>query len=150
MSRRYDVEAAGGVVLRSARDGDAAAVLVVHRPHHADWSLPKGKLDPGEDHAAAAVREVLEETGVHARIDGELPATEYRVRAGHKRVRWYVMRPRKRSRDATLGADDTGTFRADHAGEVDEVRWVPVDEADVLLTHDLDRATLEAALGADT
>lgn len=140
MTRRYDVEAAGGAVLRDHDGG--AQVLVVHRPHHADWSLPKGKLDPGEGHPAAAVREVLEETGVHARIRGELPATEYRVRAGRKRVRWYVMRPRKRSRDATLGADDTG--------EVDEVRWVPVDEADRLLTHDLDRATLRAALGADT
>ncbi len=39
------------------RDG---RVAVVHRPHRQDWTLPKGKLEPGEDDLAAAVREVCE------------------------------------------------------------------------------------------
>jgi 8-oxo-(d)GTP phosphatase len=132
-----DVEAAGGVVLRRGREGHE--VLVVHRPRHADWSLPKGKLDAGEDHRSAAAREVLEETGVRAEVGRELPEVRYPVDAGAKRVRWFVMR-----------ADDDGaTLRADDPREVDAVRWVPVADAPTLLTHELDRRTLAAALGAD-
>ena len=63
-----EVEAAGGVVL----DGEGR-VAVVHRPRHDDWSLPKGKLDPGESFEDAALREVEEETGVRGRLVRELP-----------------------------------------------------------------------------
>ena len=55
-----DVLAAGVVVFRPGK-----RVLLVHRPRYDDWSFPKGKLDPGEHPAAAAVREVEEETGLH-------------------------------------------------------------------------------------
>ena len=55
------VRAAGGVLWREV-DGEVR-VAVVHRPRYDDWSLPKGKLDPGELEVAAAVREVEEETG---------------------------------------------------------------------------------------
>ena len=61
------IEAAGGVVVR---DGQVA---LVHRPRYDDWTLPKGKLDPGESFEEAAVREVHEETGVRARLVRELP-----------------------------------------------------------------------------
>ena len=62
-SRPGDVRAAGAVVLRKGR------VLLVHRPAYNDWSFPKGKLDRGENAAAAAVREVGEETGLRVRAD---------------------------------------------------------------------------------
>ena len=42
-------------------------VAVVHRPRYDDWSLPKGKLEPGEDWEDAALREVEEETGLALR-----------------------------------------------------------------------------------
>ena len=42
-----EVKASGGVVWRRAGDGPVELV-VVHRPRYDDWSLPKGKLDPGE------------------------------------------------------------------------------------------------------
>ncbi|MCB0952070.1 MAG: NUDIX domain-containing protein, partial [Microthrixaceae bacterium] len=51
------IRAAGGVVWR-AHTGDLAdgvEVLLVHRPRYSDWSLPKGKLEPGEKHKAAAL-----------------------------------------------------------------------------------------------
>src|SRR4051812_28786950 len=81
-----EVRAAGGLVVR---DG---AVAVVHRPRYDDWSLPKGKLDPGESWEEAAVREVEEETGVRARIVAELEPSRYRDRKGRpKIVRWYRM-----------------------------------------------------------
>ena len=47
-----EVRAAGGVVTRAGDDG--TEVLVVHRPAYDDWSLPKGKLEPGEDDEIAA------------------------------------------------------------------------------------------------
>ena len=60
------IRAAGGVL---RRDG---LIAVVHRPHRGDWSLPKGKLEDGEDDATAAVREVLEETGRRGTIEQDL------------------------------------------------------------------------------
>ena len=55
------IAAAGGVLWR---EGDAGReVAVVHRPRYDDWSLPKGKLDDGEPHLVAALREIREETG---------------------------------------------------------------------------------------
>ena len=48
-------------------------VLLIHRPRYDDWSFPKGKLDPGETHRQAALREVEEETGLRCRTGVELP-----------------------------------------------------------------------------
>jgi 8-oxo-(d)GTP phosphatase len=84
------IEAAGGVVLRVR---DEVEVLVVHRVRYDDWSLPKGKLDPGEAAATAAVREVEEETGVVAEVGEELRSIVYQVPGGVKRVRWFRMSP---------------------------------------------------------
>src|SRR3954470_10760122 len=69
----HEVLAAGGVVVRDGR------VAVVHRPKYDDWSLPKGKLDPGEGFEEAALREVEEETGMRCRLGRELPSTEYQL-----------------------------------------------------------------------
>ncbi len=64
---RPRVEAAGGVVIREGEAG--AEVVAVHRPKHDDWSLPKGKLEPGESWEAAALREVAEETGLEVTVE---------------------------------------------------------------------------------
>ncbi|HEX8910321.1 MAG TPA: NUDIX domain-containing protein, partial [Anaeromyxobacteraceae bacterium] len=55
---------AGGLVWRSSPG--AARLAVIHRPKRDDWSLPKGKLEPGEGFEEAALREVAEETGLSA------------------------------------------------------------------------------------
>ena len=120
------VRAAGGLVVR-----DDGRVAVVHRPNHGDWSLPKGKLDAGESWERAALREVQEETGIRARIVGELEPAHYRDRRGRdKTVRWYRME-----------VDDEGAFAA--SDEVDELRWATADEATDLLTYAHDRALVE-------
>ena len=75
MPQRRDVVAAGAVVFRPGRE-----VLLVHRPRYDDWSFPKGKLDPGELAAVAAVREVAEETGLHVRLGPPSPHQHYPVR----------------------------------------------------------------------
>jgi 8-oxo-dGTP diphosphatase len=124
---REQVQAAGGLVVR-----DDGRLAVIHRPRYDDWSLPKGKLDPGESFEAGAVREVLEETGVRARIVAELDSTRYPDRKGRdKLVRWYRM---------ALDGEPAG-FSPN--AEVDELRWVTPDEARALLTYDHDRALVE-------
>lgn len=127
-----EVRAAGGVVLDN-RDG-VTHVLVVHRPRYDDWSLPKGKLEDDEDFEEAAVRELHEETGVHARLGPALTPTHYVDRFGSpKVVRWWAMTP-----------IEVETRRPDD--EVDEVRWLPVDDAATVLTHDADRALVQEAM----
>ena len=108
------IEAAGGVVWRRSSKG-AIKVLLVHRPRYDDWSLPKGKLEPGETHRNAALREVEEETGLRCEAHGELEEVLYRDRKGRpKRVRYWSMEP------------VNGSFEPND--EVDEVRWVTIDE----------------------
>jgi 8-oxo-dGTP pyrophosphatase MutT (NUDIX family) len=120
------VRAAGAVLVR---DG---LVAVVHRPRYDDWSLPKGKLEAGEDDEQAAHREVLEETGFHAAIEADLGTTSYTVERGGairpKVVRYYLMR-----------AVDGG-FDALH--EVDRLEWLPPADAAARMTYDRDRELL--------
>jgi 8-oxo-dGTP diphosphatase len=121
------IQAAGGVVLDSQ-----GRVAIVHRPRYDDWSLPKGKLDPGESFEQAAVREVEEETGLRARLVRELPSVEYRDNKDRpKVVRYWLMAV---EHDPGFAPND----------EVDELRWVPPGEALRLLTYDRDRDVLGA------
>jgi 8-oxo-dGTP diphosphatase len=105
------------------RDG---RVAVVHRPRYDDWSLPKGKLEPGESWEHAALREIEEETGLRARLEEELETTHYQVGDRPKTVRWWRMSV---DEDLGKGPDD----------EVDGLRWVTPDEALSLLDYEHDR-----------
>src|SRR5688500_20159787 len=85
------VEAAGGVLWRISAKG-LLRVGVVHRPRYDDWSFPKGKLEDGEVHATAALREVAEETGLRGKLGQELTEVRYHDRYGRpKRVRYWSM-----------------------------------------------------------
>ena len=115
-----EVKAAGGLVRRDGR------IAVVHRPRYDDWSLPKGKLDPGETWEEAALREVREETGLECTLGAELSSTSYRDRKGRfKVVRYWLMDP--------VG----GEFAPND--EVDELRWLTPAEAAALLTYPRDK-----------
>ena len=126
--------AAGGIVYRDRSDGEREVALI-HRPRYDDWTLPKGKVDPGETIHKAAEREVEEETGFKVERQGGsvIARNPYRDRKGRmKIVYYYFMTP--------IG----GEFRPND--EVDEVRWLTLDEALALLTHDRDREMLAALL----
>lgn len=126
-----EVAAAGGVVWRSG-DAGRREVVLVYRPRHDDWSLPKGKVDPGEHPLHAAVREVREETGLCAVPQARLPTVTYSTRRGaRKRVDYWVMRC----------AQDLGREPDD---EVREARWVPEPDAGALLSYQRDRDLLAA------
>jgi 8-oxo-dGTP pyrophosphatase MutT (NUDIX family) len=121
------IYAAGGVVVRDGK------VLLVHRPRYDDWTLPKGKLDPGESFQDAALREVEEETGMRCSLGRELPATAYSVGTRPKLVRYWLMEPQSET-----------AFVPNH--ETDELRWATRAEAMELLSYDRDRDVLAAAL----
>jgi 8-oxo-dGTP diphosphatase len=118
---------------RRAACDSGVEIALVHRPKYDDWSHPKGKLRPGEDWLAAAVREVREETGMECVPGPQLPAAHYLVGDQPKEVRYWAA-------EAT-----TGTFTPNR--EVNRVLWLPPAAARHRLTHDWDRALVDALLG---
>ena len=125
------VRAAGCVVWR--RGGQGVEVVLVHRPApHGDWSLPKGKLDPGERHSHAALREVHEETGLRGTLGPKLAEVTYDLPTERrKRVRWWAL---EALHDDGFEAND----------EIDDRRWASLEEASSTLTWDSDRAVLSS------
>lgn len=121
------IQAAGGVLHRQTSSGDE--VLIVHRKRYGDWTLPKGKLKPGESFTEAALREVKEETGCSVHLEEYLGAIGYQVGDLPKVVLFWRMSVKEQ-----LAIED--------AGEVQEVRWLPIADAIERLTHDAERALL--------
>ena len=133
--------AAGAVLWRPDDDGQGDAgpvVAVVHRPRYDDWSLPKGKVDPGETEPVTAVREVLEETGYASELGRRLTAVSYPLESGVKHVRYWAAR--------AVG----GEFIAND--EVDELAWLSLADALKRLQYPHDRKVLRrfAKKPADT
>ncbi len=123
-----------GVVWRPA-GVDHVEVCLVHRPRYGDWTLPKGKLEPGEHPLLAAAREVAEEADAQAAPQLRLPSVRYLSEGRLKVVDYWAMR-----------AVGTGGFQPDT--EVDEVRWLAVDDAMTLVSypHDVEVLAAFAAL----
>ena len=130
------VRAAGAVLWRPARESGSTDVEValVHRPKYDDWSLPKGKLDPGEHIVACGVREVLEETGHAISLGAPVGVQHYPVQGATKEVVYWAAR-----------ADDTaapwpGTV------EIDRLEFVPAQRAASRLSHPRDAELVTAAV----
>ena len=129
------VRAAGGVIVRSGQGGGEPELLLVHRPRYDDWTLPKGKAEPGESDEECALREVEEETGLACDLGPEVAVSEYEDASGRpKRVRYFQMTPRE-------GAE------AAPQNEVDDVRWLTRQRALETLSYGRDREIVERLAG---
>jgi 8-oxo-dGTP pyrophosphatase MutT (NUDIX family) len=124
------IRAAGAVVWRG--DETNPEVALVHRPKYDDWSFPKGKLKPDEHPIAAALREVREETGLDVVFGRSLPPSHYLKDGRLKRVDYWAAQA-VGPRGEVLTVD-----------EVDEVVWLPLDEARRRLTYEWDAGLLRA------
>jgi 8-oxo-dGTP pyrophosphatase MutT (NUDIX family) len=125
--------------------GGAVIAFRESRPHVAmiatrnrtRWGLPKGAVSQGETSEQAALREVLEETGLEADIVAPLDTIEYFFRAGdtliRKKVDFYLM-------------NHTGGKLAPQLSEVDDVEWVEMPEAIRRASFASERKLLESAL----
>lgn len=127
---------AGGVAFRALQDRIEVALISVGADNR--WQLPKGIVDKGESTEAAARREVREEAGVSTEALGLIDRTEYwyydrreRVRF-HKFVHFYLLR--YESGDVT-----------DHDDEVNDARWVEIDQAIEMLAFDSEKEIVEKA-----
>jgi 8-oxo-dGTP diphosphatase len=123
------IRAAGGIVVRRLLTG-AYEVACVYREARGDWTFPKGKLDKGEEFEHAALREVVEETGLTCRIVRFVGLTEYTHRKGRPKIVAYF-----------LMEVESGTFTPND--EVDELRWVPLDDVRALLTWERDQELVD-------
>jgi 8-oxo-(d)GTP phosphatase len=122
------VLAAGGVLWRPGHRESAAEVAVIHRPRYDDWSLPKGKVDPGETEPVTAVREVLEETGHHVQLGRRVATVSYPIEPRTKKVQYWSAR--------SIG----GSFAPNN--EVDDLVWLPAAAAIKKVSYPYDRKIL--------
>ncbi len=129
---------AGGVVFR--RDDERIDVVIVAVGGNNRWQLPKGLVEKDEKPEVAAVREAREEGGTDSEVVELIETVEYwyagldggeRVRF-HKRVHFYLLR--------YLSGDTSN-----HDWEVNEARWVPIDDAGTQLAFDNERRVVERA-----
>lgn len=126
------VHAAGGLLWRTSPDGRQLGVI--RRMRHGDeWSLPKGKLDPGESWEAAALREVSEETGCKVRLGSFAGGQIYRAKDRPKVVLYWHM----------VCLESGGPV---DAAEVLELAWLTPAAALDRLTHEAEQRLVSEAL----
>lgn len=126
--------------MRSIRGRPHAAAI---RPQGKEnvWALPKGRIDSGESAADTAVREVLEETGVHGRLVEKLGDVRYVYTWEGERIFKVVSFFLLKAGRGRLGEIDE-SMRV----EVADARWLPLDEAPRLLTYGGEREMAAKAL----
>ncbi len=122
------IRAAGVVVIRDAQK----QTLIVHRAFREDWSLPKGKVDPGEHLIITALRECDEETGLLVTLGPALTTASYLDNGVPKTVHYWLARERA---DSGFTPDD----------EIDAIEWIGLDHVADRLTYELDAALVREA-----
>jgi 8-oxo-dGTP diphosphatase len=124
------VFAAGSVVFKGK--GINQKIAIIHRPHREDWSFPKGKIDAPESAPAAAVRETLEEAGLHVVLNQSLTSQHYIFDNLPKTVFYWRARLVK-----------PPMFVPNE--EADKLVWVSLKAALKLLTYDVDKELAKEA-----
>ena len=123
------IEAAGGLLWRKTEGGEEVAII--HRPKYNDWTLPKGKREPGESWIETALREVREETGCLARLRSFAGGHIYTVDGIPKIVLFWHM----------LLIKDLGFSPND---EVDELFWLSPTQALQRMTYPSEKALFKS------
>ena len=133
---------AGGVLIKVIRGRPMLAAIRPQGKPAGTWALPKGNVDPGKTPAETAVREVLEETGVHGTLVEKLGDVTYTYsrRGGvrvFKVVSFFLLR---------AGRGRLGEIEERMRVEVAEARWLPLDDAPTLLAYGGERELAVKAL----
>jgi 8-oxo-dGTP pyrophosphatase MutT (NUDIX family) len=132
---------AGGVLVRRLRGRWMLAAIRPRGRKTPVWALPKGLIDSGERPEETALREVEEETGVAARLLTKLGDVRYVYTWDgeqiFKVVSFYLLR---------YSRGRLGNIPAQHQIEVEEARWLPLEEAPKLLAYGGEREMAEKAL----
>jgi 8-oxo-dGTP pyrophosphatase MutT (NUDIX family) len=132
---------AGAVVLRRLRGRWWLAAIRPHGKPEGVWALPKGNVSRGDSPEVTALREVTEETGLEGDLVGKLGDVKYfYVRKGGERVFKVVTFFLVRYRRGRIGE-----IPPEHAHEVEEARWLPLDDAPKLLAYKGEREMAEQA-----
>ena len=125
----------GALVLRRDEDDGKLYILMIRHKAGGHRSFPKGHMERGETEYMTAVREVFEETAVQIRIDIDFRETvHYHPLPGISKEVVYFL---------------TETAQKDirpRQGEIAQVEWVPVEQAEQSLTHENDRTVFRAAM----
>lgn len=121
--------AAGAVVWRKNSKG-VTEIAIVHRPKYDDYSLPKGKAEPGESLISTAYREVFEETNLTTQFGPFLGSVEYFSPLGLKRVSYWAAK--------SIGEENLFVPN----DEVDRLNWIVISKAVDKLTSETDKEIL--------
>ncbi|MEN8173245.1 MAG: NUDIX hydrolase [Chloroflexota bacterium] len=129
------IQAAGGLLWRNSEQG--REIAIIHRPHRNDWSLPKGKMNPGENWQETALREVWEETGYQVKLDSFAGSVAYTFNGIAKVVLFWHM-----------SLADEGDFKPNI--EVDQLIWLSTSEALKKLDYPGEKALVQKAMQSTT
>jgi len=138
---RPQIEVSAGGLVQSLTDPELVA-LISHknRGGKADWCIPKGHVEAGEDLAQTAVREISEETGIEAEVVEKLGEISYSFKIGPQRIKKTVHHFLLRQTGGELSSD------MDPTGEVIEAKWFKLSELESILAHENERKVANLAL----
>jgi 8-oxo-dGTP diphosphatase len=98
-------------------------IALIRKPHFTldVWRPPGGGIKPGEDPTTGAVREALEETGLHVTLERYLVEADAIFRNSGRELRWRTHVLLARTLDAELAPDDPGEIAGARWGSLDEL-----------------------------